>query len=161
MLAILLSIWIPEISVGLTFKPDALRGTLAKISSANARVSPDEDSPNSTSLLTTSAGDVACLAATKVPSPLDKKLTMIINVFHRCVIQRISHRHLHSPIIYWTTVGWEYPTNVINLSDTQVFKLLSLPMFCALNNVTKSNQKVLSKLVKPNNLRKGTLRWWD
>jgi hypothetical protein len=46
----------------LTFKPDDLRGTLEKISSANVRVSVVEN-PNSTSFPTKSAGEVACLAA--------------------------------------------------------------------------------------------------
>lgn len=46
----------------LTFKPDDLRGTLEKISSANPRVSVVEI-PNSTSFPIKSAGEVACLAA--------------------------------------------------------------------------------------------------
>ncbi|KAM2763810.1 hypothetical protein PS2_015362 [Malus domestica] len=50
----------------LMFKPDSLRGTLEKMSSANALVSADEDNPYSTSLPTTSAGDFACLAARNV-----------------------------------------------------------------------------------------------
>lgn len=48
-----------------TFKPDdCLRGTLEKIPSAKASVSPEDGKEKSiTNLLTTSAGDVACLAA--------------------------------------------------------------------------------------------------
>lgn len=49
-----------------TFKPEALWGTLEKISSPKARVSPEADSPNSTSCPTTSAGDEAFLAENKL-----------------------------------------------------------------------------------------------
>ena len=61
----------------LTFTPDDLRGTLVKISSANARVSLDKDNPHSTRLFTTSAGDVAFFATTNATSPLNKVLTII------------------------------------------------------------------------------------
>jgi len=38
---------------------------------------------------------------------------------------------LHSPIMYCTTVGWEYPSRDINLSDTHVFRLSSPPIVTA------------------------------
>jgi hypothetical protein len=46
---------------------------------------------------------------------------------------------LHSPIMYCTTVGWEYPSSDINLSDTHVFRLSSLAIFTATNKINQPN----------------------
>jgi len=98
--------------------------------------------PNSTSFPTKSAGEVACLAAKPKRYSWNIACESQNTVFKMIIYNNFSGDkmildELHSPIVYWTIVGWEYPSSVINLSDTHVFRLSSLAIFTARNRINK------------------------